>query len=142
MSAQIAQRFATIDLRSNGSHRVSLVYNAASNPNPNPIPLLQHSLLPSLSPLVPCSRPASPIPLSRSAAPAPTLPRRFHRRPLSSAAAATSLACAPRRPRPPNPPPHPDAGRRARHVPPCCAAERARIRARRRTRAVTQPPPL
>jgi hypothetical protein len=39
-------------------------------------------------------------------------------RPVSSSAAATSLACAPRRPRPPNPPPRPDAGRRARRVPP------------------------
>jgi hypothetical protein len=68
MLAQIAQQFAAIDRRSNGSHRVSLVYNAASNPNPNPIPLLlPQSLLPS---------PASPIPLPRSAAPTPTLPRR------------------------------------------------------------------
>jgi hypothetical protein len=59
MSAQIAQRFAAIDRRSNGSHRVSLVYNAASNPNPNPIPLLlPQSLLPS---------PASPTPLPRFA---------------------------------------------------------------------------
>jgi hypothetical protein len=59
MSAQIAQRFATIDRRSNGSHHVSLVYNAASNPNPNPIPLLlPQSLL---------SSPASPIPLPRFA---------------------------------------------------------------------------
>jgi hypothetical protein len=68
MSAQIAQRFAAIDRRSNGSHRVSLVYNAASNPNPNlnPIPLLLQSLLTS---------PASPIPLPRSTAPAPTLPQ-------------------------------------------------------------------
>jgi hypothetical protein len=58
MSAQIDQRFAAIDRRSNGSHRVSLIYNAASNPNPNRIPLLlPQSLLP------------------RSAAPAPTLPR-------------------------------------------------------------------
>jgi hypothetical protein len=47
MSAQITQRFAAIDRGSNGSHRVSLVYNAASNPNPNPIPLLPQSLLPT-----------------------------------------------------------------------------------------------
>jgi hypothetical protein len=46
MLAQIAQRFAAIDRRSNGSHRVSLVYNAASNPNPNPISLFPRSLLP------------------------------------------------------------------------------------------------
>jgi hypothetical protein len=44
--AQIAQRFTVVDGRSNGSHRVSLVYNAASNPNPNTISLVSQSLLP------------------------------------------------------------------------------------------------
>jgi hypothetical protein len=63
--------FAAIDRRSNGSHRVSLVYNASSNPNPNPIPLLPQSLLPphpspSLDPppLLPLS-PADFTPYSR-----------------------------------------------------------------------------
>jgi hypothetical protein len=45
MLAQIAQRFAAIDRRSNGSHRVSSVYNAAFNPNRNPISVLPQSLL-------------------------------------------------------------------------------------------------
>jgi hypothetical protein len=53
MSAQIAQLFIAVDRRSDGSHRVSLVYNVASNPNPNPSSLLPQSLLPCLSPLVP-----------------------------------------------------------------------------------------
>jgi hypothetical protein len=71
MSAQIAQRFAAIDRRSNGSQCVSLVYNAASSPNPNPIPHLPQSLLPphpspSLDPLplLPLS-PADFTPYSR-----------------------------------------------------------------------------
>jgi hypothetical protein len=85
MSAQITQLFIAVDRRSDGSHRVSLVYNAASNPNPNP-----SSLLPCLSPLVPLfsscyrirlthpppSNPPHPSPSLRSAAPAPTLPRK------------------------------------------------------------------
>jgi hypothetical protein len=54
MSAQIAQRFAAIDRQSNGSHHVSLVYNAASNPNPNPIPS-SHSPSSPLSPSPPLS---------------------------------------------------------------------------------------
>jgi hypothetical protein len=53
MSIQIAQLFMAVDHRSDGSHRVSLVYNAASNPNPNPSSLLPQSLLPCLSPLAP-----------------------------------------------------------------------------------------
>jgi hypothetical protein len=89
MSAQIAQLFIAVDRRSDGSHRVSLVYNAASNPNPNPSSLLPQSLLSCLSPLVPLlssrywirlthppSNPPHPSPSLRSAAPAPTLPRR------------------------------------------------------------------
>jgi hypothetical protein len=90
MSAQIAQLFTAVDRRSDGSHRVSLVYNVASNPNPNPSSLLSQSLLPCLSPLAPLlssrywihlthpppSNPPHPSPSLRSAAPAPTLPRR------------------------------------------------------------------
>jgi hypothetical protein len=96
MSAQIAQRFAAIDRRSNGSHHVSLVYNAASNSNPNPIPLLlPQSFLPS---------PASPIPLPRSTAPAPTLPRR-------------STSSALRRTQPPSEIPATALTRRRREIP-------------------------
>jgi hypothetical protein len=62
MSAQIAQRFAAIDRRSNGSHRVSLVYSTASNSNPNPIP---SSRSPSshVSPLAPSLDPPPLLPL-------------------------------------------------------------------------------
>jgi hypothetical protein len=88
MLAQKAQRFVAIDRRSNGSHRVSLVYNAASNPNPNPIPSSSRSLLPQF--LLPS--PASPIPRPRSAAPAPT------RRSTSSALPGTQPPPTPRRP--------------------------------------------
>jgi hypothetical protein len=98
MSAQIAQRFAAIDRRSNGSHRVSLVYNAASNPNPNPIPS-SHSPSSPLSPLVPLlsSRLTHPPPLD----PPPLLPLS----PADPPIATQPSQPASRRPRSPAPPP-------------------------------------
>jgi hypothetical protein len=84
MSAEIAQLFTVVDRRSDGSHRVSLVYNAASNPNLNP-----SSLLPCLSPLVPLLSSrylisssslkfASPIPLPQIRRPCSHSPPQIH----------------------------------------------------------------
>jgi hypothetical protein len=56
MLAQIAQLFTTVYRRSDGSHRVSLVYNAASHRNPNPSSLLPRSLHPPLPQLPPRRR--------------------------------------------------------------------------------------
>jgi hypothetical protein len=65
MSAQIAQRFAVIDRRSNGSHRVSLVYKLhptlTLTPSPSP-----PAVSPPLSPL--SKLPAPPPPHSEFSA--------------------------------------------------------------------------
>jgi hypothetical protein len=76
MSAQIAQLFTAVDRRSDGSHRVSLVYNVASNPNPNPNSLLPQSPYSFPATGSPSLRSASPTPSLRSSAPAPILPCR------------------------------------------------------------------
>jgi hypothetical protein len=76
MSAQIAQRFAAIDHRSNGSYRVPLVYNAASYPNPNPhLLLLPQSLLPSPASPTPSLDPPPLLPLSPVDPPHACLPQ-------------------------------------------------------------------
>jgi hypothetical protein len=122
MPAQTAQLSTAADRRSNGCHRVSLVYNVASNPNPNPSSLLSQSPCSPHATGSPSLRSASPILLPQIRRPCSHSPPLIH---LQLPTSSPSPAPRPRRlrvtaPRESSlsPPPFRPASRRAQQHPP------------------------